>query len=436
LSNRVREAFKKAHIHVNMLRFMELYEHLDSNMSWLLDVLSDLIRFDTVAPPGDDYHPIVDYLIDVFDELGFETEKIVMPPELFEQRCDVPGLVGDRVNFKARLDTGAEETLVIYTHLDVVPAGTGWFTDPFDLTTKKDRVYGRGTADSKGAVACLISALDAVQACGSHRYNLEIVLTTDEEVAGYSGLCYFADSGLIEGDYMLCMDSFSDDLIIGCNGTMTWQATVQGRSVHSGASFLGVNAIEKSFPVIEAILAHKKEVESRESSIPASSELAEFGVTKMRPMLNITIIEGGVKENIVPEKCVIRGDRRVIPDERMEDAVAEIERVFESLDLGEGPKLEWRFWMGYPPMRIDPGHPWVSRVADALETATGSKPKLSGAQYSLDLSYVVNVTEIPSCAYGVGRQTDSNPHGANENVTLVDLKHYARFLVALLTTPR
>jgi len=409
---------------------MKLYQYLDSNTSHLLDVLRDLISFETVAPPGNNYHQIVDYLIPIFEDLGFDTEKLVMPPEIFQQKCDIEGLVGDRVNFRARRYVGAERTVVIYTHLDVVPPGSGWSYDPFSLTIDNDRVYGRGTADSKGAVAGLIAALQAIKECDeSYKYNLDVVLTTDEEVGGYSGLCYFTDQGLIEGDYMLCMDGFSDDVIIGCNGIITWQVTVRGKSAHSGASFLGTNAIEKALPVIEHLLRYKKDVESRRSSLQSSSELATLGIAHVRPMFNITIIRGGIKENVVPDRCVIRGDRRVIPDEGMEQAQKEMENLIKGLDLD----LELKTWKGYPPMKIDPQHPWVSLVGEALEKARGRPSKLAGAQYSLDQSYVVEVTDIPSCVYGVGRQTDCYPHGADENVTLEDLSIYAKFLASLLT---
>jgi len=426
----VREAFNRVRGSINVLRYMELYRYLDSKTPEVLEVLRDLVSFETVAPPGNNYHEIVDYLIPIFRDLGFETEKVVMPQDVFDQRCGVAGLAGDRVNLRARLDAGAEKTLVIYTHLDVVPAGDGWSSDdPFELEIRDERVYGRGVADSKGAVAALVVALQAVQACGKHRYNLEVLLTTDEEVGGYSGLCYFTDEGLVNGDCMLCMDSFSDDIIIGCNGIITWQATVRGKSVHSGASFLGENAIEKALPVIEALLDLKKKVEARRSTLRASSELEAYGATFVRPMLNVTVIQGGIKENIVPDRCVIRGDRRVISEERMEDAAAEMERTVADL----GVDLEWRSWMGYPPMRIDPDNPWVSEVCEALEKATGKKSRLAGAQYSLDQAYVVDVTGIPSCVYGVGRQTDSNPHGPDENVKLEDLSIYARFLASLMT---
>jgi succinyl-diaminopimelate desuccinylase len=425
----VREAFNRARGSINLLRYMELYRYLDSKTPEMLEALRDLVRFETVAPPGSNYHEIVDYLISIFRGLGFETEKVVMPQEIFDQRCGMADLVGDRVNLRAHLDAGAEETLVIYTHLDVVPAGEGWSSDPFELEVREDRVYGRGVADSKGAVAALIAALGAVGACGRHRRNLEVLLTTDEEVGGYSGLCYFTDEGLVKGDCMLCMDSFSDDIIIGCNGIITWEAKVRGKSVHSGASFLGENAIEKALPVIRALLDLKKEVEARRSALRASSELLAFGLDHVRPMLNVTVIRGGIKENIVPDRCVVRGDRRVISEERMEEAAAEMERAVADL----GVDLEWRSWMGYPPMRIDPDHPWVAEVSRALEKASGKRPRLAGAQYSLDQAYVVDVTGIPSCVYGVGRQTDSNPHGPDENVTLEDLSIYARFLASLMT---
>lgn len=423
----VGEAFNRARARIKCLRFMELYRCLEAGTPKMLEDLRDLVGFETVTPPGKKYREIVDHLIPIFRDLGFEAEKVVVPPEVLSGRGEEA--IGERANLWARLDVGAEETLVIYTHLDVVPAGEGWSKDPFALDIWEGRAYGRGVADSKGAVAALIAALRAVEASGRPQRNLLVLLTTDEEGGGYSGLCYFADEGLVKGDVMLCMDSFSDDVIIGSNGIITWEATVRGRAVHSGASFLGENAIEKALPVIEALLDLKKRVEARSSTLRASSELEDHGIDLVRPMLNVTVIRGGIKENIVPDRCVVRGDRRVIPEERMEEAAAELERAVAALSVD----LEWRSWMGYPPMRIDPDHPWVAEVSRALEGASGRRPRLAGAQYSLDQAYVAEVTGIPTCVYGVGRQTDSNPHGPDENVTLEDLSIYARFLAALIS---
>lgn len=397
--------------------------------NYLLDVLRDLIAFKTIAPPGSSYHEMIDYLVSIFKSMGFKTEKIVMPQEIFEARCQDARLIGDRVNMRASLDVGAKETLVIYTHVDVVPAGNDWSTDPFEMVQKDDRIYGRGASDSKGAVAGLIAALQALLKQGKPKYNLSILLTTDEEVGGYSGLCFFADQGLIKGDYMLCMDGFSDDLVIGSNGIITWQITVRGKSAHSGSSFLGVNAIEKSLPVMEALMALKKEVQSKRSTLSASSALGALGVEHLMPILNITMINAGIKENIVPDSCLLRGDRRVIPEETMENAMDQIEKVVKSTSDVD---LDLKFFPGYPPMRMNPDHFWIEEVKRAIEKVTGSVPKLSGAQGSLDQAYATDKTKIPTAVYGVGRQMESNIHAGNENVRVDDLVSFAKFLIELM----
>jgi succinyl-diaminopimelate desuccinylase len=395
---------------------------------YLLNVLKDLIAFKTVAPPGSCYNEIIDYLASIFKSLGFRTEKIVMPIEIFEAKCQDSRLTGDRINLRASLDAGAKETLVIYTHVDVVPTGDDWSTDPFRMVLEEGRAYGRGTSDSKGAVAGLIAALRALLKNGKPKYNLSILLTTDEEVGGYSGLCFFADQGLIKGDYMLCMDGFCDDLVIGSNGIVTWEVTVHGKSAHSGSSFLGINALEKSLPVMEALMTLKKAVQSRRSTLRASSALEAIGIENLMPILNITMINAGIKENIVPDRCVLRGDRRVIPEETMGDAMAEIEKTLRPLNID----MDLKFFPGYPPMRMNPDHHWIGEVQRAVEQITGSAPKLSGAQGSLDQAYATDKTGIPTCVYGVGRQMESNIHAGDENVRVDDLVNFAKFLLALM----
>ncbi|HUM81525.1 MAG TPA: ArgE/DapE family deacylase [Methanothrix sp.] len=394
----------------------------------LLDLLKKIISFKTVAPPGSNYEEIVDWLVPLFQEMGFSTRKMAMPQEVFASRCQDSRLRGDRFNLKADLELGREKTLVIYAHLDVVPAEGDWDTDPFQAVQKEGRIYGRGVSDCKGSIAALIAALRSVLKTSRPKYNLSILLTTDEEVGGYSGLCYLTDLGQVRGDMMLCMDGFCDDVVIGSNGIITWEATVHGRSAHSGSSFLGVNAVERSIPVMEALMALKKDVQSRRSAVPSSSALEALGMKSLKPMLNITMINGGVKENIVPDRCILRGDRRVIPEESMDGAMQELESVLKPLDV----QLDLKFYPGYPPMSVNPDHPWVSEVREAVQRSMGFYPRLSGAQGSLDQAYATEKTGIPTCVFGVGRQLESNIHGLNENVRVSDLMGFARFLIELL----
>jgi succinyl-diaminopimelate desuccinylase len=406
-------------------------ESIFPDRGYLMDLLKNIISFRTVAPPGDCYQEIVEWLEPIFRDMGFETTKMKMPAEVFAAKCCDSRLVGDRYNLRADLSVEAEKTLVIYAHLDVVPAEGEWDTDPFCAVQKNGRVYGRGVSDCKGSVAALVAALKALLSKEKPKYNLSILLTTDEEVGGYSGLCYLTDLGQVKGDLMLCMDGFSDDVGIGSNGIITWDVMVKGRSAHSGSSFLGVNAVERSIPVMERLMDLKKVVQARRSRLPASSPVKSVGIEKLMPILNITMVNGGVKENIVPDRCVLRGDRRVIPEERMEEAMEEIERALEPL-RSEGIDFELKFYPGYPPMSVDPEHAWVDEVREAVERGMGFMPQLSAAQGSLDQAYATEKTGIPTCVYGVGRQLESNIHAPNENVRITDLEGYTRFLIELL----
>lgn len=409
----------------------------------LLDLLKKIISFRTAAPPGSNYEEIVDWLVPIFQGMGFVTRKMAMPDEVFASKCQDSRLVGKRFNLRADLSTGAEKTLVIYAHLDVVPAEGKWDTDPFQAVEKNGRIYGRGVSDCKGSIAALIAALQTLlkkggdryggnrcegDRCGGLKYNLSVLLTTDEEVGGYSGLCYLTDLGLVEGDMMLCMDGFCDDVVIASNGIITWDVTVHGRSAHSGSSFLGVNAVERSIQVMDALMALKKVVQSRSSSVPASTALESLGKKSLMPMLNITMINGGIKENIVPDLCNIRGDRRVIPEESMEEAMKEIEMALKPLDL----EYDLKFYPGYPPMKVDSDHAWVDEVKETVQRGMGFSPRSSGAQGSLDQAYATEKTGIPTCVFGVGRQLESNIHGLNENVRIPDLIGFSRFLIELL----
>jgi len=400
----------------------------------LLDYLKELVRIPTFVPPGENYGKIVDMLIPVFEDFGFECKRIEMPADVYEARQKSPELSGERVNLLATKDFGAKESVDIYTHLDVVPAGEGWSTSPFEPAIKDGRIYGRGVADSKGSVASLLTALGVMNEQGlESKYNLRIALTTDEEVGLYSGLCFFADAGLLKGDYLLCMDGDNEGICVATNGVMNWEMKVYGKSCHSSAPFLGVNAIEKAMLVIEELEVLKRKVENRESKAACSPYMTETtGQKHIKPVFNVTMINGGVKENVIPPSCTLRGDRRYIPEEDIGEVIKELEDAVENIKIKHGIELELLCKPGYPPMFAEPSSEWVRRVQDAASDSFGVSKEITGVQGGLDVAYAVQKTNQPVCAFGVVNWIESNAHGADENVRIRDLKDYVRFLVRLL----
>ena len=404
---------------------------------YLIDCLKGLVRIPTFVPPGENYGKIVDLLIPVFEDFGFGCDRIAMREEIYEARQKREELRGERVNLLATKDFGAEESIVIYTHLDVVPAaaGEGWSTSPFDPVMNEERIYGRGVADSKGSVASLLTALRIMDELGlASTYNIRVALTTDEEIGPYSGLCFLADEGLLRGDYLLCMDGDNEGIIVATNGVMNWEIRVYGKSCHSSMPFLGVNAIDKALLVIRELERLKKEIEHRESKVPCSPSVTELtGQTHIKPVFNVTMINGGVKENLIPPRCTVRGDRRYILEEAIEEVIQEFEDAVEAIKTKRGIDLELYCKPGYPPMFTDPDIEWVRRVKAAASDAFGVSKATIGVQGSLDVAYAVKRTKQPVCAFGVGRSVESNAHGPDENVRIQDLRDYVKFLVTLLT---
>ncbi|MBE0515767.1 MAG: ArgE/DapE family deacylase [Methanophagales archaeon] len=402
---------------------------------YLIDCLKGLVRIPTFVPPGEHYGKIVEVLIPVFEDLGFGCERITIPEKVYEARQKREELRGERVNLLATKDFGAEESIVIYTHLDVVPAGEGWSTAPFEPVMSDERIYGRGVADSKGSVASLVTALRIMDELGlESTYNIRVALTTDEEIGLYSGLCFFADDGLLQGGYLLCMDGDNEGIIVATNGVMNWEIKVYGKSCHSSLPFLGVNAIEKAVLVIRELAELKKEIEQRASKVPCSPEIRELtGQRHIKPVFNVTMINGGVKENLIPPSCTLRGDRRYLSEEAVEEVIQEFEDAVEAIKTTQGIDLDLYCKPGYPPMLTDPDNEWVRRVQAAASAAFGVSKAAIGVQGGLDVAYAVQRTKQPVCAFGVGRSIESNAHGPDENVRIQDLKDYVKFLVTLLT---
>lgn len=413
-----------------------LSDYLGSGKEETIKTLDELVRMQTFVPPGDNYEKAIDYAAARFENLGFDVEKIFMPRELFEKKNPrLTHLKGDRVNLSATRNVGAEKTLLINTHLDVVPASENWSFPPFECTVTEERIYGRGVADSKGGPAALFTVLSAMEELDIRpEYNLNIALTTDEEMGPYSGLCHLADLGKLKADFFLSMDGDSDDITIASNGNVDWQIDVFGKSYHSGSSFMGVNAIEKTIPVMNELMALKEKVEKRRSKVPASLAISEkTGLMTLMPVLNITVMNAGVKQNIIPDRCTMKGDRRFIPEENYDDVKTEFDNAIANV-RNYHPDLNISYTCDeiYAPMLTDMNHPWIKKVQKVAGEVSGREVTLAGAQGSLDVAYAVKVTGLPACCFGIGRRIESNAHADDENIRIEDLVMYTKFLGKLI----
>ena len=378
-------------------------------------VLKDIISIDTSVPPGWNYEKVVDYLQPLFQDVGFETEKIYIPREHAEGR-------EGRVNLLCHRRELGKPRLIFYSHIDVVPA-EGW--DAFNPRVEEGKIYGRGAADMKGAIAALLLGLEALKG-KPLRYDTSVMITTDEEVNQASQLRYLTPFlQPTSGAYFFSLDSSFGYVSIANLGVLQMDIKVKGKSVHSGLSHLGENAVEKASLLMEALLDLKRRVVQRESAIDVHPGT---GLSKMEPRLNINKIAGGLKVNIVPDECVISVDRRLIPEEKLEEAERELASTLSSV---EG--VEWEIAKIHSIPTVPPCQdPIVDELAQIIGEVTGQSGKF-GEMGSGDLPYIAN-SEWGGKEFGLGViRVECNIHGKNEFVYQKDIEDLARIISYLLS---
>jgi succinyl-diaminopimelate desuccinylase len=409
------------------------FEIADRSDEKLLERYRMVIGVDTVVPPGRNYDTLIDLVEPEFQRLGFETKRVVIPEELYAH-IPLP-LDGPRVNLVATRSVG-KELVTIYAHMDVVPIEEAWTVDPFGAEYKDGKIFGRGTADMKGTIASLITAIEIMDECGIEpNYDLIVCLCTDEEIGGYPGIWHLAKEGYVKG-HMLCLEGKQDPTMsLGSAGMVDVTVTVMGESCHSGMNFLGVNAIDAMLPILNELYALKQEVEQRESEIPGMVH-PKARSTQMTPMFNFSIINGGVKANIVPATATLLINRRFIPEETYEEVTAEI---LEAVERGKAKSpardVKVDFYDAYPAMRLRRDGPRMAKMWEAMKTVHGytdddlNAYAVAGSTDMANIQQELGWDDIPFC--GTGR-SDSRVHGADEFVYMRDVKAHVKELIHYL----
>ena len=414
---------------------------VDARQDEIIALLRDWISISTEVPPGKNFVEMVEKIMPRFAALGFDVRRVDIPPEVFEQRsrAHYPELVGTRANMLAKMNVPGKKPALWYTHLDTVPIGdpARWAVPPLEGVIKDGKMWGRGTVDSKAGAVALLTAFEIIRKLGIElAVSPVIALTTDEEVGAYTGLMYLADQGEFRDcQWFHSCDAFAGSVGIATAGGFNWTIRIKGKSVHSGRSFLGINPIELSHVLLEEILMLKAEVQSRVSWVPQHPDVAkESGGSHLQALLNVTLAHGGHKYNVVPPEFVMQGDRRFLPEEDEETAIAELRAAVDRA-RARVPRLDATLTIHpfYTSYSISPDHPWPLRLQRVAEAVTGGKYPFVGSSGSSDVAHVARVTGIPTARVGVNRPIGANAHGINENVQLSDLADLIKIICALAT---
>jgi len=416
--------------------WQEVAKKVEEQESYMVEVLSKIIKIDTSVPPGNNYGRLLDVVEPEFKKFGCATQRVILPDD--KERMEAQKLSGARENLVASLSNDKPKVSV-YAHIDVVPADTSWTYDPFGAEIADGKLYGRGTTDNKGPIACVLGALKVIHELGLEpKFSIDTLLCTDEELGEEypPGTQYLAQNGYF-CNHLVWLDlaALEPGYTMGTAGSIQVDVTGIGKSCHSGVNYLGVNALEEMVPILDELMALKKEVEQRQSRVPCfPNPESPFTHGKMSPMFNLTIIHSGTKANIVPAECTLTINRRYIPDENPDDVIAEIEEaVKRGKEKSKLLDLKMNVIRGYGAVELDIDTPAVRKMQEAINAVQGYDGLIFGGMSgSTDLACVAEALhpqKLEVAHFGVARAAEMRAHGADEFVYVDDLVTVAKQLV-------
>jgi succinyl-diaminopimelate desuccinylase len=358
---------------------------------------------------------------------GTEDEAAAVASAILEGIGAAPRTIrseAGRPSVVAELGTGAGPSLAWNGHLDVVPAGSldTWTHGPWAGDVVQGRLIGRGAADMKGPVGAALAAGAALGRAGIElRGRLAYHLAADEELAGTHGTKVLWETGLLDQDMAVVGEPSELQIGLAERGGAWITLRAHGRAAHGSQPHRGVNAITS---MARYLLRLPEVLPDLEHPLVG------------RPTVNAALISGGSAPNVVPDRCEVDVDRRIVPGETDPDAVIAPFRALAEDLRREDPEVRVeatiREWTDAA--EGDPGAPIVSIARDALDAERGREPDLVGFTGITDARFYLNQASIPTIILGPGSLTVA--HTANEAIDVEELvagaRAYARIFAAAL----
>lgn len=238
----------------------------------------------------------------------------------------VPNADGTKSNLIATIGPAVAGGVVLSGHTDVVPVdGQPWTSDPFKVTPRDGRLYGRGTCDMKGFLALALAAVPDLVAARPQR-PVHLAFSYDEEVGclGAPDMIAVIARELPRPALVVVGEPTRMEAVSGHKGISTFKVTVMGKEAHSSQTQLGVSAVMAAVELMASLVALSKDLEARAD--PASP------FTPKGATLTIGQVNGGTAVNILARECVFFFDLRCPPGVDPDEALAAFYGEVEVMD--------------------------------------------------------------------------------------------------------
>ena len=332
---------------------------------------------------------------------------------------------GSKANLYARLGPPGHGGVMLSGHSDVVPVdGQNWSVPPFALTERDGKLYGRGTADMKGFIACILAAIPHFLAQPLAQ-PLHLAISYDEEV-GCLGVRTLLDALSARADKpAICLIGEPTELqpVLGHKGKLGVRCEVQGAACHSAYAPQGVNAIEYA-----AKLIHHLTLIGQRLAAPEHHD-ARFDP----PFTTVQtgLIQGGRALNIVPADCTFDFEVRTLPQDDAQEVARELESYAQRELLPTMRAVNRDAAIRFYPISSYPGLYTAAQSAAAWLVAhlTGSE-KFSTVAFGTE-GGLFHQSGIPSVICGPGSMAQG--HKPDEFITVEQLNACDALLRRLAT---
>jgi acetylornithine deacetylase len=274
------------------------------NLQNCIDDLASLVAFDTTSHLSN--KPLIDWVADRLGTMGFRVMVQQAPGE-------------DKANLFASVGPEEQGGLMLSAHSDVVPvAGQHWHTDPFRLHQADGRLYGRGSADMKGFIACMLQAAPGF-AAARLKAPVHLALSYNEET-NMGGMKQLAatlrDSGYPPKACVIG-EPTSMQVVVANKGAAIYRFKVRGFEVHSSLRDQGVSAVEAAAQII---------VRSQQIQERMREDLRHDGFEFPFSSIHVGRIAGGTAHNITAKDCEFMLEIRALPGRAAAPFIGELKQ--------------------------------------------------------------------------------------------------------------
>jgi len=299
---------------------MSTGNNLEEIYSNSIKILKDLIAFKTVS--GENNTQLIDYCDNILNSLGAVSFRTY---DEEEKRVNLFSTI------KAKKESN-KKPIILSGHTDVVPVSKGWATDPFDATIKDDKLFGRGSCDMKGFIACALAYAPIFSSSNLDR-DIHFSFTFDEETACIGAPILIKELKKREIHDFICIvgEPTNMKIIDAHKGCYEYTTYFEGLAGHSSQPDKGVSAVEFAARYVNKLLELKEKLKER--------QLKDSIFDPPYSTLQIGGIFGGIAHNVIADKCHVNWETRPVVKEDGIFLNDEIDKFTKEILLPEMKKI-------------------------------------------------------------------------------------------------